>query len=370
MLAWPAGGQHVTLRLGGEGRERLFSAVNLDLDGREAYFGLLCADGIWHREKGAPGHLEKDVKLGWKHPFEAVWRTELPVKAETTALRTFDFAHSRRSLWRPEIGSYVWPVWFDKAEAFIHYSKRIPPTFDAIIYPISGHDLSIIGFMNRTPLAGEIAERGQRRPLPTGPRNAPNVGFNACWGTFLLRRSVYAAGAQNREKEFLREHALFLADYVAIIQKRNIGYFEFIQRMKKKTAQVRSAANDAATARFLDAMDKRIAELEAGHREKMLLFGEDRPEQHIARADRYAQRLIELLDTPGREVFPECWHLLDSFNRMSWGLDEATGMRFNMLARDWARECALICADNPAVAPLAAEFRREILDALKSAAPW
>ncbi|HOX37720.1 MAG TPA: hypothetical protein PL033_07005 [Candidatus Brocadiia bacterium] len=370
-LAWPRGKQRLSLTLEGSGEERAFSAMRLDLDGREAFFGLLCVEGIWHRERPKPNYLEKNVKLDWKRPFDAEWRTELPIKAETTAPRTFEFSSSRQSPWRPEIGAYVWPVWFDKGDAYMHLSKRIPPTNDVVIYPISGHDNSLAGFINRTPMGGELSAANERRPHPLGPRNAPNVGFNACWGTFLMRRSVYAAGAQAREKEFLREHAEFLADYVAIIQIRNRGYFDFIERMKKKIPELKTTAGaNPAAGEFLDVMMKRVAELEIGHREKMILFGEDTPEQHIARADRYEKRLKELLETPGREVFPECWNLVDSFNRMSWGHDESTGMRFNMLARGWAQECARLCADKPDAVVLATDIRGDILDALRSAAPW
>ena len=90
----------------------------------------------------------------------------------------------------------------------------------------------------------------------------------------------------------------------------------------------------------------------------------------MARGDRAAERLKELLETPGPEVYPECEELIDSCNRLAWGHAESAGMRFSMLAREWAQKAASQSADNLAAVQYAQAIRASIRDALDRAPPW
>ena len=371
VCTWPEGDQTVSLSLNGDRGHRVIDSIELDLAGREVYVGLQTTPGIWHREKFERGYLEKDVKLRWKKPFEASWRTELPVKAQNTAQRTFLFAGSRHSKWRPEIGNYVWPVWFDDDQGMVRTSKKIPPLGDIVVYPMEGHAKSIMGFIDRTPLDGIFSERNQSYGLPGGSRNALNVGFNACWGTQFLRRTTYRFGAQEREKEFLKEHTAYLVDRVAMVQRRNLRYYEFIAAMRMKlNGWLEDSEESPAVEDYLAAMLKYLDQVEEGHQQRMDIFGCTTPEEYMAEADRYEKRLHELLETPGLEVYPECNHILDAFNRISWAHDEMTGMRFSMSVREWAEAAALNCPCDPAAMEHAEELRREMREALKSAPHW
>jgi hypothetical protein len=196
------------------------------------------------------------------------------------------------------------------------------------------------------------------------------VGFNACWGTFLLRRSIYMSGAQNREKKFLTEHAAFLADQVAVIQARNAGYERFMEEMGERLESWLAKADAPAVRVYLEDMADHLAKLVQDHHREMDMYGATRPEDHIARANRNAKRIRELCETPGPEAFPECYELIDEFNRLSWGHDEQTGMRFGMLTRAWAQDAARACAHVPAALPHAQEVRSAIRRALNGAVRW
>jgi hypothetical protein len=129
--------------------------------------------------------------------------------------------------------------------------------------------------------------------------------------------------------------------------------------------------NDRAEVRaYLGQMKEQADRAETGLRRKMELFGERTPEQHIAHGDRAVKRLKELLDTGDPEVYPECEEIIDTCNRLAWGHAEVTGMRFSMLARQWAQEAAYGCADAPGAAEYARAVRAAIRTALNGAPPW
>ena len=368
--AWPEGAQTARLICGREEGQHVFSAFEVEMDGKAVYAGLLAAPGIWRRETLQLDYLERDAALSWRRPFHATYKTQLLLKGESTTPRTFTFASRRDEEWRPEIGSYVWPVWFEGDQACLSLSKRIPPKGEAVFYPMADGDKTLMNFLNHTPVGALIAQRNTPRDPAHGPREAPNVGFNACWGTFLMRRSIYASGLQEREKEFLREHNRFLADHVAIVQQQNAAYFAFIAGMREQLNTWLDAEKRPKLRTYFEAMLRHVDLVEEGHCEKMTLYGESTPEAHVAHAGRNVERLDALLETPGTEVYPECFKLIDEFNRMAWGHNESTGMRFSMLVRAWAQDAAKGCAHLPDAAHYARIIRDAIRDALNGAPSW
>ena len=368
---WPEGGQTVSLSPESIGTTRVFGALRITLDGKEMYLEVLAGPQIWRKEALKPEYLEKNVELDWKRPYPATYKTQLLLRAETTTLRTFLFQKKPNEQYRPEVGACAWPVWFEGERAFIRLGKKIPPVGAAIMYPMDNGGKTLMGFVSRTPMADHIAKQNQRAELPYGPRNAPNVGFVACGGTKVMRRTIFALGVQKREKEFLSEYAGFLADYVAIVQQRNIAAFKFIDDTRGKLdAWAKEQNNDPEVATYLAKMMEQAKSLNDGLRAKMELYGENTPEQHIARADRAAQRLKELLDTGDPEVYPECEDLIDTCNVLAWGHAEVAGMRFSMLAREWAQQAALACVATPKALGYAQEIRAAIRTALNGAPPW
>ena len=94
------------------------------------------------------------------------------------------------------------------------------------------------------------------------------------------------------------------------------------------------------------------------------------PGPKMAHGDRNAERLKAIVSTPGTELALECQNLVHECNRLSWGHDEATGMRFSMSGRAWAQDAALACADAPGAVEYAQAIRAAIRDALNGAPLW
>ncbi len=371
VFAWPEGGQRLSLMKGSEAAGSVFRSVRIALAGEELYMELLTAPAIWHSEKLQAGYLEKDREIEWRRPFAATYKTQLVLKGETATPRTFVFQKKPNRQYRPEVGECAWPVWFEGDGAYMRLSKKIPPRGEAIIYPMEDGEKTLMGFIRRTPLADLIVQGNERAELPYGPRNAANVGFVACGGTQIIRKTIFAKGGQKREKEFVTEYADFLADYVAIVQTRHAGFFNFIEETRGKIAAWIEGQGDNPEVRgYLERMLEQADRTEQDLLRKMEMYGESRPEAHIAHASRATERLKELLDTPGPEVYPECEEIIDTCNRLAWANAESAGMRFSMLAREWAQKAALGCADNSAALEYAETIRAAIRNALNSAPPW
>ncbi|NIA13979.1 MAG: hypothetical protein GWP08_07855 [Nitrospiraceae bacterium] len=369
--AWPEGEQAVSLVAGQEAEAAAFAAVRFAFGGKELYLGLLAAPAIWHREKLKRNYLERDIQLEWQRPFAAQYKTQLLMRGETAALRTFLFHNNRNQQFWPEIGNCTWPVWFEGEMAMLRLGKKIPPRGDAIIYPVEGNGQTLMGFVRQTPVAKLIEARNQRSPLPRGPRNAPNVGFVACGGTGIMRRTIIELGLQHRERRFLTEYADFLSDYVAIVQKRNVAFFRFIETTRGKAAAWMPEDDGQPELRaYLERMIALAQNAEKGLQAKMDLFGGDSPEAHMRNASEMADRLKELLNTDGTELSPECDEIIHVCNRLAWGHAESAGMRFSMLARQWAQDAAFACAATPDAVGYARTIRAGIRSALNGAPPW
>ena len=177
---------------------------------------------------------------------------------------------------------------------------------------------------------------------------------------------------------FIGEGALLLviftdeqrADQVAVIQERNAGYARFMDEMARRLDDWLANEGAPPVKAYLADMAAHLEKLVQDHAREMDMYGSTRPEDHVARANRNAARIRELCDTPCTEVFPECYELIDEFNRLSWGHDEQTGMRFGMLTRAWAQDAARGCANLPAALPYAQEIRSAIRTALNGAVRW
>jgi len=137
VATWPQGKQHLSLRLGEENGRPTIQWVDLDNDGQSFFLAALAAPGIWHKETLKPDYLEKDIGIGWKRPYPARWKTQL---YEEDLKTTFVFREFNGGIWRGVAGSYEYPAWFSGEDAFYHFSKKVPPTGESLIYCLEGRD--------------------------------------------------------------------------------------------------------------------------------------------------------------------------------------------------------------------------------------
>src|SRR5205823_1165816 len=158
VVTWPKGTLPLTMTLGnGPKGNRSIESIDFDNSGQSIYLAALTAPAIWHKETLTPSYLEKDVRMDWKRPFPAKWKTQL---YEADVKTTFAFRESKGQIWRGVPGSYDYPVWFHGDDAYYHLGKKVPPKGDSLIYFLEGQDTPL---SFRTPV--DIMKATLGRPM-------------------------------------------------------------------------------------------------------------------------------------------------------------------------------------------------------------
>jgi len=361
--AWPRGDQKLRLIPARDGGTPRFAELVLEQDGRSAYVGVMSAPSIWHRQKLSSAYLEKDVVTGWRRPFDAKWKTQL---SESGVPTSFFFADHAEEIWRPDTGSYPYPVRFDGAKAVFHLGKKIPPAGTAFIYALEGHADTPLALMNRcsAETAAIASELTERKDYPPPVRRKINVGYWHCWGTAMVKRTIYRYGMQNRESAFLEEHADNYVDLAVTNQRRHREYIDFADGMRKKLDSWTQDEKDHAG---VQAYLKRMGGLLDKMRKRFLEPMEDEsPEDYIREADELGKRLKVLVREDGTELYPEYCDIVERLNGISAGMHEDVSKWFGTCGREWFQQAAYACADNPEAVKYAAEIRRAIRGMLKT----
>ena len=351
VCAWPEGNQRIEMLLeDGEEGVRRVKAIELELDGRSAYLRVLAARGMWHEHKLLVSYLEKDVEIGWKRPFSAKWKTHL-VEGEPLDIQTaFAFRNGKGRIWRPG-GTFTYPVWFEGEKAFLHFSKKVPPVGEVLIYPLEGRE--------DTP--AELATRCVGT-IPALRKGGPSIrrvgrpGMRACDGRDYMVK-VFRVGLQTRERTLVHEALDDFAGEARVFGKRLSEYHTFIQSMKTQmdSWKEKEKGNPEVLA-FLDNMRANVEKLREGYGKWM----GDRTAAELLQYELEAiKKLRALVDEEGVETFPEAKYLLWESNR-SGSLIEVVSGRVGGLARQWSREAALGCVANVTAAEYAEEIREEI----------
>lgn len=361
VFAWEEG--HQSVRMVKNGEE--FSQVEISPDEKPVYLQLLSASGIWHKEQLRLDHLEKDVELGWQRPFDAQWKTQLLVNNVPTAW-LFDQKSVR--MWIPMLGFFRYPVWFDGPRTMMHLSKKIPPKGYCFIYPLARHSKTPLDFVDQTPVAEIIRQRGKRIRVDKEHSGlVPNVGYVHCWGTSIMQRTIYKYGLQAREKDLLNEHIDYCVDYVNRIQKQSLGYYAFIREMKQQLAEwVDDVPKNSQAWLFLQEMQLELGKVEEMYHSRVERGGRKTPEEHMAYARSLGLKLKDLIQDAGHESFPEAKFILDTFNALAAATDEDVPAGFGIAIRKMFQKAGSACADKPDAVEYAEEIRRRIWQKTKT----
>ncbi len=362
---WPEGEQKVSMRMPGTSAPKsIVDGIDILLDGHSAYLTILAAPAIWKRIDLQGDWLERDVELPWKRPFDARWKTELLANDVRT---THVFSKGQTSEWRPFLGFFVWPVWFDGEKSMMHLSKKIPPEGDAFIWPLDGNDKTPLAFVKRTACAPIFTAIERREPYPNGPRGVPDLGYTHCWGTAIAKRTLYQYGFQNRDQAFINSQVDYCMDYVAIIQTRSMQFRDFMAKMSGMMDDWSVKEKDhAATLEFLGAMKDKLQEAQKSWVARVEGSGEHKsPEAVIEYCNKLGARLKEIARSGGTEYYPEEMMILSAFNGLSAACDEDIPAAFGTAMRDWFTSAADGCVNRPEAVPYAQTIRKAIREKLK-----
>jgi hypothetical protein len=355
--AWPRGDQK--LRLVPAADRTRFKALEIELAGRPAYLSIMSAPGIWHRQKLSSSFMEKDVVIGWRRPFPAAWKTQL---LESGVMTSYGFSDHEEDIWRPDTGSYTYPVRFDDEKAVFHLGKKIPPEGYAFIYALEGHEDTPLVFMKRCSedTAGILAGIRERKEYAPPSRLKINVGYWHCWGTAMVKRTIYKYGMQARERKFLEEHLDNYLDLTASNQGRHQEYVEFAAAMKGRLDSWEK--DDAGNRVYLARMQGLLEKMREQFTDPM---EGATPAGLMQEAEDLGGRLKVLLPEEGTESYPEYCHIVARLNDISAGMHEEVGKWFGTGVREWFQQAAYGCADDPGAVKYAQEIRRAIRDMLK-----
>jgi len=357
---WPDGEQTVKLLLKDGGEEvgagfkpaHVIEAFEIQLDGKSAYLRSISVPGIWHREEFLPTQIEKDIEIDWKRPFSAKWKTQLLEGEIETA---FHFREERDRTWRPNFGFYEYPVWFEGEKAFFHFSKKVPPPGQILIYALEGQNDTPVEFA-RTRL-GSISTLSPR----TGFRHYPldNLGIQHCDGRAWVKW-IFKLGRQTREKEFLQAAMDDFLYSISVEKVRLEEYESFIPRMKERiNSWIEKEKGDPELELFLNRMKEEAEELERDYWDKM---DNSSASEHLREETEVINKLKVLIEEEGLEVYPEVCYLLDKIQL--WSLMESVPGGVGGLFREMFQQAGYGCAHDANVIKYAEEIRRDVREFL------
>jgi hypothetical protein len=360
MLTWPKGRQRVGLRFGDEQGKRRIMSVDFDNDAQSFYLAVLSAPGIWHKEALNPGFLEKDVKIQWKRPFPAKWKTQL---YEEEVKTTFAFRASKGEIWRGVPGSYNYPAWFSGDDAFYHLSKKVPPKGESLIYCLEAqatpHTVSTPADILKQTLGRQASEPIldlAGRKLRTHHRRGGEGVRRACTcGCTEAIQAIFEAGEEVGRKDQIQEALDDMVYFVHRHVERINEYQQFADGLLKTIQEKRRSSSDLKP--YLDSLEEitqQIPQECAVQKENMKTF---------AYADDLSRKTIALTAKKDPNNLKTYMSLLKAWRDMG-GAQDYVLAKCHMITRNLCQAAGYGCVELPGAISLAEDIRarcRQIL---------
>jgi hypothetical protein len=297
--------------------------------------------------------LEQSVRIGWKRPFPARWKTQL---CEETLKTTFAFRNCQGEIWRGVPGSYNYPVWFDGDEAVYQLSKKVPPKGESVIYCLEGQGTpaSILmpvdvlkATLGRSAAEGILDVEG--RKLRTHHRRGGDGVHRACTcGCTEAIQAVFEAGEEVARKDDIKGD---LEDMTYFVH-RHVDRINEYRRFADETLQALEAKKTAAAelSQYIENLEeilKQIPQEYGVQQENMKSFGY---------ADDLVKRTLALTDKHDPNNLTAYMELLKEWRAMG-GAQDYVLARCHIVARRFAQEAGYGCVDNAPAAVFAQELR-------------
>lgn len=363
VVTWPKGKQRMSLHFGEGQGENLIKSVEFDTAGQSFYLAALSAPGIWHKETLTPDYLEKDIKIEWKKPFAAKWKTQLYEEETKT---TFAFRPFKGQIWRGVAGSYEYPVWFDGEDAFYHLSKKVQPKGESVIYCLEGREtplavLTPADILNQTlgrQAAGGILDYAGRKLRTHHRRGGTGVRRACTCGCTEAIQAVFEAGQEVGQKEYIQGA---LEDMVYFVQRhveRISEYRKFADGMLKRFEEVRrSSPKLKPLVDSLEDFAQQIPQECDVQKEHM---------KTLEYADELSKKTIALAAQKDPNNLKAYMELLKAWRDMG-GSQDSVVAKCHTITRGLAQAAGYGCAAVPEVVPLAEEIRAACRQTLRNA---
>lgn len=365
---WAGGAnRHVSFSADRPGNtEGRYTSMRVGTNEHAVFLKRLAASSLWTSAPLSNELKGKRIDLDFEIPFKARWQAQLPEAGVPTTypFRTLKGKLSR--ILRPYVGNFVYPFHIDGDKIVMRYPGRFPAKGEILIYALEGHPETPYGAM-RLAFDKEALKsvpemkRTERTGTLFSSGSGGTVFHPACVGRDQMRETHFKTGSQDRVAPFIAAYSVDRHERATIAELQNRRYERWLETFETDLAAWRKEAADKPDARaFLDNMSKRLEKLK---RVFVTEMDNMTSAERIERVERLRNRLCELAQEPGEEVYPEIRYVLDMMNS-SQSTQEALGRRFGTVVRDLAQAAARESATAPAAIPYARKIRRSIQELL------
>ena len=362
VVTWPKGKQRLSLRVGEENGRRMIQSMDLDNDAHSFYLAALTAPGIWHKEVLTPDYLEKEVRIQWKRPFPARWKTQL---YEEDLRTTFVFREFKGGIWRGVAGSYEYPAWFSGEDAFYRFSKKVPPNGESLIYCLEERDtpltVSTPADILKQTLGREASEpildvagrklRTHHRRGGTGVRRACTCGCTEAI------QAVFEAGEEVSRKDNIQGSVDDMIYFVHCHVERINEYRQFADEVLRTVEKRRPSSPELKP--FLDSLEeiaRQIPQECEVQKENMKTF---------AYADDLSRKTIALTARKDPNNVKAYMELLKAWREMG-GAQDYVVAKCHTITRNLCQAAGYGCAALPDAVSLAEEIRARCRQTLRN----
>jgi hypothetical protein len=362
VVTWPKGKQRVNVRFGEENGKPMIQSIDLDNDAQSFYLAALTAPGIWHKETLTPDYLEKDVRIRWKRPFPARWKTQL---YEEDLKTTFVFREFRGEIWRGVAGSYEYPAWFSGEDAFYHFSKKVPPKGESLIYCLEGRDTPLTVSTPADILKQTLGRQASEpildvagRKLRTHHRRGAAGVRRACTcGCTEAIQAVFEAGEGVSRKDDIQGALDDMIYFVHRHVERINEYQQLADELLKTLQERRQSSLELKP--FLDSLEeiaRQIPQECEVQKENMKTFGY---------ADDLSRKTIALTARKDPSNVKAYMELLKAWREMG-GAQDYVVAKCHTITRNLCQTAGYGCAALPGAVSLAEEIRARCRQTLRN----
>lgn len=352
VCAWPEGEQKVRLCL----EDKIIKAVEVELDKKDIYLGILCASGIWHKEEPTPSYLEKEIGIEWERPFSAKWKTQLLEGGEFEM--PYLFKNEKTKTWRPQYGWYEWPVWFKGEKAFFQLSKNAVSSGEVLIYALEGHGKTPVEFTKNC--VGTIPAFEELKISSNYGYPPDHIVMNWCPMRDLLNKIFKEAkgGIQIREREFLKDVIDDTVENFVVIKERFEEFDKFILKMEERIdSWSKDEKAQPELQSFFSDTKNHLEELKRGYENtKQGLTTQEIFQHDMSEVAGKSEKIFE--DNSSELLYPAVNYYLRDVKL--WDLHHNGGRIFGAEAIKWHQQAGYACAENSAVLRYAEEIRKNI----------
>jgi hypothetical protein len=364
--------QDVKLALAGDGAARTVTGSEIGFEGKRIWAAVLSGPGIWHQHDLTADDTGSILPLSWRMPYVAQWRVDFTrpdgmtdswemllqrkkngkyIKPSWMGGREETLALNRER-WNTYLDTFAYPCWSDhEGEGYLQPLRKRDFRFQGpvVLYPINR--------VKETPLDTYTVVDLMRSTLGVGPcehildvegQRTDYKGRPTC-GVRGLLEEIFQERQQKQKRAEVEKHLEDGLAFVTHIRSRIVRYIEFGRAMHEylaaqKKAHPELAESLAALEKILSRFDRHVA-----------------PETARIPQPDFVARLNDdfrknILDYDGPDLAARLKEYGRVLTDIGGNQDELVG-ESRWLVRTLRQRAGILAAQDPRLAPIAAEIR-------------